>query len=93
MKHLPSPKHNPNHRYVFNKKEGTIIHKYFDTEQMDRTPGSTPTRGKWVSKNSIPTVAVGVCKCGGKIFGPAELPQIFRPWGLCGKCGAEWKER
>lgn len=92
MKNQPRIPHNPDHRYIFNKNECTIVHKYFDTEQMTKTPGSAPTKGKWVSKNSIPVVVVGVCKCDGKVFGPAELPQIFQPWGICAKCGAEWHQ-
>jgi hypothetical protein len=86
---------NKKHRYTLNSKERTIIHKYFDNELMDRLDSSGPqknkvVKGKWVSRGTIPVVRCSLtCKCGGQVYVPDGLPEIFDIWGICSKCGAE----
>jgi hypothetical protein len=83
------------HRYFLNKEERVIVHKFFDEEQEEkdkRKRKKQGKKGKWVSKRSIPAVPSTIyCKCEGQIYVPEELPEIFGNWGICVKCGAEWR--
>ena len=83
------------HRYVLNLEQRTIIHKYFDDELVERIKQSGKkknkvSKGKWVSKSTIPAALSNqYCKCGGQVYVPEGLPEIFDSWGICAKCGAQ----
>ena len=85
---------NLKHRYVLNKEQRSIVHKYFDDELSERikTTGkrnNKVSKGKWVSKSTIPAVpTTEYCKCGGQMYAPDGLPDIFDVWFVCSKCGA-----
>lgn len=86
---------NKKHRYVFNREQRVIVHKYFDDELAERLIQKGPlnnkvTKGKWTSKGNIPAISCTLtCQCGGRIYIPDGLPEIFDIWGICSKCGAE----